>query len=172
MGHPGIVTTGGQLRFGPEDVCVAEWLIELRAVVSDSAGDRHASYTYNDPEQGQPGFRFERSGDDLLVSIVDSASLAVDAKPLEVPLPIGSDAHFAAHRQNILCRFGRCQGNRGCLAITTVAESGAATTTHRLGRPATITVVARFRSNRLPVSRLAERRNTRHSGGCCGNSIT
>ena len=58
--------------FGPDDVCLDTWLVELCNVVNRLArsGDE---YTFDEGEQGQPAFRFTRLGSELVLSIVDSA---------------------------------------------------------------------------------------------------
>lgn len=58
-------------HFGPDDVCLDTWVVELCNVVNGLArsGDE---YTFDEGEQGQPAFRFTRIGSELAFSIVDS----------------------------------------------------------------------------------------------------
>lgn len=56
--------------FGPDDVCIGDWAVQLRRALRslrESAGSR---YVYDEHEQGQPAFLFEREGTDLFVSVV------------------------------------------------------------------------------------------------------
>lgn len=57
--------------FGPDDVCFAAWLVELRNA-SEALRALGAVYIYDEGEQGQPAFRFERVGDEVAFSIVES----------------------------------------------------------------------------------------------------
>jgi hypothetical protein len=57
--------------FGPRDVCVGTWVRELvraRVAVATPQG----CHTFDEGEQGQPAFRFERIDDRVEVSVVDS----------------------------------------------------------------------------------------------------
>jgi hypothetical protein len=58
--------------FGPGDVCVAAWLRELTAAASGLRSSDPARHLYDECEQGQPAFLFERFGDVVSVAIVDS----------------------------------------------------------------------------------------------------
>jgi hypothetical protein len=58
--------------FGPRDVCVADWVRELQAAVTDLRSSDPARHLYDECEQGQPAFLFERHGEIVTVSIVDS----------------------------------------------------------------------------------------------------
>jgi hypothetical protein len=58
--------------FGPDDVCFNEWVFELQGALAALRGSPQASYTYDEGEQGQPAFRFEREGDSGFISIVAS----------------------------------------------------------------------------------------------------
>jgi len=57
--------------FGPDDVCLNTWLVELCSVVNTLAG-MGATYTFDEGEQGQPAFKFVRIGDDVSFSIIES----------------------------------------------------------------------------------------------------
>lgn len=57
--------------FGPTDVCVRDWVEEIHAVIA--AFERGETvYVFDEGEQNQPAFRFERDGDTGYLSIVDS----------------------------------------------------------------------------------------------------
>lgn len=57
--------------FGPDDVCLYTWTPELARIRAALAvGDTR--YVFEECEQGQPAFLFERVGEMAFVSIVDS----------------------------------------------------------------------------------------------------
>ncbi len=58
--------------FGPDDVCFNEWVFQLHSALITLRSARRISHTYDEGEQGQPAFLFERDGDTLSVSIVAS----------------------------------------------------------------------------------------------------
>jgi hypothetical protein len=66
--------------FGPHDACLNTWLKELCNVVNALAAAPGA-YTFDEGEQGQPAFAFERVGDDVALSICDSALADGEADP-------------------------------------------------------------------------------------------
>lgn len=66
--------------FGPDDVCLNTWLVELCNAVNALA-EPAGRYTFDEGEQGQPAFDFERVGDDVAFSINDSASSDGEADP-------------------------------------------------------------------------------------------
>jgi hypothetical protein len=53
------------------DVCFGSWLSELSGV-ADAFLEATARYVYDEGEQGQPAFIFERTGDTSFFSIADS----------------------------------------------------------------------------------------------------
>jgi hypothetical protein len=57
--------------FGPDDVCLNTWLVELCNVVNELAAVS-GEYTFDEGEQGQPAFAFARIGDDVAFSIDES----------------------------------------------------------------------------------------------------
>jgi hypothetical protein len=58
--------------FGPEDVCLNSWVVVLNALIAAfKQGD--TTYVFDEGEQGQPAYRFERDGETAYLSIVDSA---------------------------------------------------------------------------------------------------
>lgn len=58
--------------FGPRDVCVNTWLGELSVVRRVLSESTTACHVFDEGEQGQPAFKFQRSGDLVEVSVVDS----------------------------------------------------------------------------------------------------
>jgi hypothetical protein len=58
--------------FGPDDVCFNGWVFQLHSARNTLRSALRISYTYDEGEQGQPAFLFEREADSLLVSIVAS----------------------------------------------------------------------------------------------------
>jgi hypothetical protein len=57
--------------FGPDDVCLNTWLVELCNVVNGLA-EGAGEYTFDEGEQGQPAFKFVRVGDEVAFSINES----------------------------------------------------------------------------------------------------
>jgi hypothetical protein len=57
--------------FGPDDVCLGEWLVELCGAVNALAHGQ-SEYLFDEGEQGQPAFKFERRGPEVVFSIVES----------------------------------------------------------------------------------------------------
>lgn len=58
--------------FGPDDVCFNSWLCQLRAALKQLQTAERSSYIFDEGEQGQPAFLFEREDTELYISIVDS----------------------------------------------------------------------------------------------------
>jgi len=58
--------------FGDKDVCMADWLEELAGVRDAFTSSESGRYVYDEGEQGQPAFVFERSGDRAYVTIADA----------------------------------------------------------------------------------------------------
>jgi hypothetical protein len=58
--------------FGPDDVCLNTWLEELWSVAKAFESSTEASYTFDEGEQGQPAFVFERVGERAYFSIGDA----------------------------------------------------------------------------------------------------
>jgi hypothetical protein len=66
--------------FGPTDVCFGMWLRELeRAAVA--LRDPHGRHVFDEGEQGQPAFLFERKGGRASLSLVASRYAASEAAP-------------------------------------------------------------------------------------------
>jgi len=85
--HGGLrLEVGGRLvpslgYFGPDDVCFNTWLEEFwsAALAFESADE--ASYTFDEEEQGQPAFVFERVGDRAYFSIAEAEYSEGKANP-------------------------------------------------------------------------------------------
>jgi len=75
--HGGLrIEIGGRLvphlgYWNADDVCFGSWLLELRGV-ADAFSETTAQYAYDEGEQGQPAFVFERAGNSGFFSIADS----------------------------------------------------------------------------------------------------
>ncbi len=67
--------------FGPDDACFNTWLDELWAVARAFDSATEASYTFDEGEQGQPAFLFERAGHRAYFSIIDSELSYGEADP-------------------------------------------------------------------------------------------
>src|SRR5260370_23174940 len=73
--HGGLrIELGGGLvpdlgHFGPDDVCFNTWLPELRAVLQIFRASSPGRHIFDEGEQGQPAFVFERSDDLAYFSI-------------------------------------------------------------------------------------------------------
>lgn len=67
--HGGLrIEVGGRLVphlgfFGPDDVCFNTWMAELHAVAQAFEKSETGRYVFDEGEQGQPAFIFERAGD-------------------------------------------------------------------------------------------------------------
>ena len=76
--HGGLrLEIGGRLvphlgYFGPDDVCFDSWLDEL-ALAAEALAVPGGRHVYDEGEQGQPAFVFEREGDTGYFSIIDAA---------------------------------------------------------------------------------------------------
>ncbi len=66
--------------WGPDDVCFDEWLTELSrvAIAMQNSGGRHI---YDEGEQGQPAFVFQRDGDRAFFSIITSEISDGEGRP-------------------------------------------------------------------------------------------
>src|SRR5689334_22705991 len=58
--------------FGPDDVCLGTWLCELALASRQLCSEGCSRYVFDEGEQGQPAFVFEREGPVVYVSIEDS----------------------------------------------------------------------------------------------------
>lgn len=58
--------------FGVDDVCFGDWFSELGRIADAFRSGSDARYIYDEGEQGQPAFLFERNGETALFSIIDA----------------------------------------------------------------------------------------------------
>jgi len=58
--------------FGPDDVCFGQWLEELWLTAQAFQTSKEARHTFDEGEQGQPAFVFERAGEAAFFSIAAS----------------------------------------------------------------------------------------------------
>ncbi len=58
--------------FDEDDACFGYWIIELNGVIQAFEESESAKYVYDEGEQGQPAFVFERQGETVYFSINDS----------------------------------------------------------------------------------------------------
>jgi len=85
--HGGLrIEIGGRLvpylgYFGPDDVCLGAWLSELGRIAEAFSSGLDASYIYDEGEQGQPAFLFERNGKNAVFSIVDAEFSGGESDP-------------------------------------------------------------------------------------------
>jgi hypothetical protein len=59
--------------FGPDDVCFNAWVRELASALENLSESDDAVHVFDEGEQGQPSFHFEREGECVLVSVRASA---------------------------------------------------------------------------------------------------
>jgi len=67
--------------FGRDDVCFNTWLAELETIYQTFEGQEAASYTFDEGEQGQPAFLFDKSSDAVFLSIVNAEYSGAGADP-------------------------------------------------------------------------------------------
>jgi hypothetical protein len=85
--HGGLrLEIGGRLvpylgYFGPDDVCLGQWLEELWLAAKAFETSEHGQYTFDEGEQGQPAFVFERSGHRAFFSITTSEISEAEGDP-------------------------------------------------------------------------------------------
>ncbi|MEX0718009.1 MAG: hypothetical protein WD066_15550 [Planctomycetaceae bacterium] len=58
--------------FGPDDACLGAWAAELSAASRALSEQDPARFVYDEGEQGQPAFVFDRRSKEIRVSIADS----------------------------------------------------------------------------------------------------
>ena len=83
--------------FGPDDACFNEWVFQLHSALNTLRSATRISHRYDEGEQGQPAFLFERDDDRLLVSIVASELSDGAADPDWQRVPCS----FAAFERNV-----------------------------------------------------------------------
>jgi hypothetical protein len=67
--------------FGPDDACFDTWLEELLSAAHAFESATDARYVFDEGEQGQPAFVFERVGDRAYFSIADAEISGGEADP-------------------------------------------------------------------------------------------
>jgi hypothetical protein len=85
--------------FGPDDVCFGDWLHELRGVVEAFTASDNTSYLYDEGEQSQPGFLFERQADRGFLSIIDSQISGGKADPAWQRVEFSADALLTEYQR-------------------------------------------------------------------------
>jgi hypothetical protein len=84
--------------FGPDDVCFNNWLTELRAVAQAFQASSCGRHVFDEGEQGQPAFLFERAGDSAFFSI--SAGVGGgEANPDWERIEFSPEEFLAEHKQ-------------------------------------------------------------------------
>lgn len=58
--------------FGENDVCFNSWCKELANIAAEFKNKKSTIYIYDEGEQGQPAFRFEKTNKNVSFSIIDS----------------------------------------------------------------------------------------------------
>lgn len=77
--------------FSPDDVCLNDWAGVLWTASSRLRADESGIYVFDEGEQGQPAFVFQREGDRVLISVVDSELGDGRADPAWDRVPCGLD---------------------------------------------------------------------------------
>ncbi|MBX3218999.1 MAG: hypothetical protein KF795_00690 [Labilithrix sp.] len=77
--------------FGPDDVCMNTWVVEL-CLAANALGEGSGEHTFDEGEQGQPAFTFQRIGEDVSFSINESVLGGGPADPewQDVRFPYGA----------------------------------------------------------------------------------
>lgn len=77
--------------WGPDDVCLDTWVPVFRELMAALSPSEQDEYTWDEGEQGQPAFRWVRSGDEVRFSIVASSISDGHADPdwQDVPFSFG-----------------------------------------------------------------------------------
>lgn len=81
---------------GPDDVCFNEWLLQLKTVANaiTASGGRHE---FDEGEQGQPAFVFERIGEFGYFSITDSMLSQTKGNPQWQKVEFNPNEFIAAY---------------------------------------------------------------------------
>lgn len=66
---------------GRNDVCFLQWMTALKNIREKFKGNIYERYIFDEGEQGQPAFLFERHNDSMYLSIVDSEISDGEADP-------------------------------------------------------------------------------------------
>jgi hypothetical protein len=83
--------------FGPDDACFNTWLEELWSATRAFESATDARYVFDEGEQGQPAFIFERVGDRAYFSIADSEFSGGKADPDWQRIEFSPDEFLAEH---------------------------------------------------------------------------
>ena len=100
--HGGLrIEIGGRLvpclgYFGADDVCLDVWVGELSAA-AQSLESPNGKHSFDEGEQGQPAFVFEREGEHAHFSIADSMISGGVGLPDWQRVPFQPDEFIAAH---------------------------------------------------------------------------
>jgi len=101
--------------FGRDDVCLNEWVHELRAARKRLEADSSAVHVYDDEGQGQPAFELRRVDDTVLVSVVaGSGGGRADPRWQQVPCSLGDFvAAVDGFERNLRAELNREAGDAG-----------------------------------------------------------
>ena len=69
------------LDFDPNGVCIGEWSFQLQSALETLKEADESKFVFDEGEQGQPAFLFEREGDRLLISVIASDLGGGSAEP-------------------------------------------------------------------------------------------
>ena len=83
--------------FGPDDVCFGTWFEELGLVADAFRASTEGRHFFDEGEQGQPAYLFERRGDYAFFSIVDSEFSGGQADPDWQGIQFSPHEFLAAH---------------------------------------------------------------------------
>jgi hypothetical protein len=101
--HGGLrLMIGGRLvpslgYFGPDDVCFNTWLEELWSASHAFESSANARYVFDEGEQGQPAFVFERIGDRAYFTIADAEFSGGKADPNWQRVEFSHEEFLAEH---------------------------------------------------------------------------
>jgi hypothetical protein len=110
--------------FGADDACFGEWLTELAGVMRSFEASENARHVYDEGEQGQPAFVFERQGNAAFLSIVDSMVDGLadpEWQRVEFQFADFREQYFA-FRTRFESELRRALSLTGCLALPYGAE--------------------------------------------------
>jgi hypothetical protein len=64
-----------------DDVCFSDWIHEFEGIIKAFSGKENASYTFDEGEQGQAAYLFEKEGESVYLSIIDSVLTDMEGDP-------------------------------------------------------------------------------------------
>jgi hypothetical protein len=82
--------------FGPDDVCFNDWVHELAHAARTVVASDPAAHVFDEGEQGQPAFHFERAGGNVFVSVRKSQISDRHGDPTWERVPCALDDFVAA----------------------------------------------------------------------------